>query len=151
VDRGRFVRSIQPRDDRLDASLLLALKLGLLPWEDPRAKQTVDVIEARLWSPVVGGLARYEGDLYYGNENPWIVTTLWLAEARLRLGDRERCRELIEWSAARATPTRLLPEQIDRTTGEPKSATPLTWSHSTFVDVVHKYAEAQSAGKLPEE
>jgi glucoamylase len=151
AERGRFLRSITPRDDRLDASLLLALKLGLLPWDDPRAKQTVDGIETRLWSPVVGGLARYEGDLYYGNENPWIVTTLWLAEARLRLGDRERCRVLIEWAAARATSTGLLPEQMDRTTGEPKSATPLTWSHSTFVDVVHKYAESQAAGPLPEE
>jgi GH15 family glucan-1,4-alpha-glucosidase len=149
--RGRFVRSIAPRDDRLDASLLLALKLGLVPWDDPRAKQTVDAIEARLWSPVVGGLARYEGDLYYGNENPWIVTTLWLAEARLRLGDRNRCRQLIEWAASWATPTHLLPEQIDRNTGEAKSATPLTWSHSTFVDVVHKYAESEAAGRLLEE
>ncbi|HYB78036.1 MAG TPA: glycoside hydrolase family 15 protein [Thermoplasmata archaeon] len=147
---GRFVRSLAPRDDRWDASLLLALKLGLLPWSDPRAKTVVDGIEARLWAPEIGGVARYEGDKYYGHENPWIVCTLWLAEARLRLGDRNRCRELIEWVATHATPTRLLPEQIDRTTGEPKSATPLTWSHSTFVDVVHKYAESEH-GKIAEE
>jgi oligosaccharide amylase len=148
---NRFVRSLSPLDDRLDASLLPALKLGLIPWTDPRAREAVDRIEARLWVPGIGGLARYEGDKYYGHENPWIVCTLWLAEARLRLGDRGRCRELIEWVATHATPTQLLPEQIDRTTGEPKSATPLTWSHSTFVDVVHKYAEAESGGKLPEE
>jgi glucoamylase len=140
---GRFVRSVEPRDDRLDASLLLGLKLGLLPWSDPRAKAVVDAIEQRLWAPPVGGLARYEGDTYYGQENPWIVCTLWLAEARLRLGDRARCRELIEWAVAHATPTHLLPEQVDRTTGEPRSATPLTWSHSTFVDVVHKFAETE--------
>ncbi len=148
---NRFVRSLSPLDDRWDASLLPALKLGLIPWTDPRARRTVDGIEARLWVPGIGGLARYEGDKYYGPENPWIVCTLWLAEARLRLGDRGRCRELIEWVATHATPTQLLPEQIDRITGEPKSATPLTWSHSTFVDVVHKYAEAESGGKLPEE
>jgi len=147
----RFVRSLSPRDDRIDASLLLALKLGLVPWTDPRAKSVVDGIEARLWVPGLGGVARYEEDKYYGHENPWIVCTLWLAEARLRLGDRTRCRELIEWVAARATPTRLLPEQLDRATGEPKSATPLTWSHSTFVDVVHKYAESENTGKIPEE
>ncbi len=148
---GRFVRSLAPRDERLDASVLLALKLGFLPWNDPRASATVDAIERRLWCHEVGGLARYEGDQYYGHENPWIVSTLWLAEARLRLGDRNRCRELIEWAAAHATRTRLLPEQIDRTTGEPKSATPLTWSHSTFVDVVHKYAEAEHRGTVSEE
>ncbi len=148
---GRFVRSLSPRDERLDASTLLALKLGFLPWSDPRAKATVDAIEARLWSTGVGGLARYEGDEYYGRENPWIVSTLWLAEARLHLGDRNRCRELIEWVASHATHTRLLPEQIDGGSGDPKSATPLTWSHSTFVDVVHKYAEAEHRGEIPEE
>jgi GH15 family glucan-1,4-alpha-glucosidase len=145
------VRSLSPRDERLDASLLLALKLGLIPWTDPRARIVVDAIEARLWAPEVGGLARYEGDKYYGHENPWIVCTLWLAEARLRLGDRNRCGELIEWAAAHATSTGLLPEQIERTSGEPKSATPLTWSHSTFVDVVHKYAESESHGAISEE
>lgn len=148
---GRFVRSVGPRDERLDASVLLGLKLGLLAWDDPRARQTVDGIEQRLWVPEIGGLARYEGDSYYGHENPWIICTLWLAEARLRLGDADRCRQLIEWVAEKATSTRLLPEQIDRTTGEPKSATPLTWSHSTFVDVVHKYAEAEAHGAIPEE
>jgi len=148
---GRFVRSVEPRDEKVDASILLGLKLGLLPWRDPRARAVVDGIEARLWATPLGGLARYEGDSYYGTENPWIVCTLWLAEARLRLGDRSRCRELIDWVAAHATPTRMLPEQIDRSTGEPKSATPLSWSHSTFVDVVHKYAEAERGAPSPEE
>ncbi len=150
-ERQRFVRSLAPKDDRLDASILLALKLGLLPWDDPRSRIAVDAIEKRLWCAEQGGLARYEGDQYYGKENPWIVCTLWLAEARLRLGDRHRCHELIEWAASHATPTRLLPEQIDRATGEPKSATPLTWSHSTFVDVVHKYAESEVRGAIADE
>ena len=148
---GRFVRSVEPRDEKLDASALLALKLGLLPWDDPRARATVDAIEGRLWVPGIGGLARYEGDAYYGHENPWIVCTLWLAEARLRLGEPARSRELIEWAVARATPTHLLPEQVDRATGEPRSATPLAWSHSTFVDVVHKYAESEGGRPVGDE
>ena len=145
-DKQRFVRSLAPRDDRLDASVLLALKLGLLESNDPRLRQTVDTIESRLWSSHVGGVARFEGDMYYGRENPWVICTLWLAETRLLLGDRERCRELIEWVAQHATPTRLLPEQIDVNTSEPRSATPLTWSHSTFVDVVHKFQRASGSG-----
>ncbi|MCI4329605.1 MAG: glycoside hydrolase family 15 protein [Thermoplasmata archaeon] len=136
---GRFLRSLDPRDAVIDSSVLLALKLGLVAWDDPLARQTVDTVEGRLWNKTVGGLARFEGDEYCGHENPWVICTLWLAEAKLRLGDRERGRELIEWVATHATPTRLLSEQLDGATGEPKSATPLTWSHSTFVDVVHKY------------
>ena len=150
-ERSRFVRSLSPRDDRIDASVLFALKLGLLPWGDPRTRTIVDAVEHRLWSPKVGGLARYEGDEYYGHENPWVICTLWLAEARLLLGDRNRCRELLEWVATHATSTRLLSEQIDSGTAEPKSATPLTWSHSTFVDVVHKYAESERRGEVPED
>jgi len=143
---GRFIRSLEPRDERLDASVLLALKLGLLEPTDPRTRATVDGIEKRLWVPDTGGVARFEGDTYHGPENPWIICTLWLAEMRLLLGDRARCRELIEWVATHATPTLLLSEQLDRKTGEPVSATPLTWSHSTFVDVVHKYQRALADG-----
>ena len=148
---GRFLRSLQPRDDRIDASVLLALKLGLIGESDPRYRATVETVEQRLWDRKVGGLARYEGDAYYGPENPWIVCTLWLAEARLRLGERDRCRELLEWCAERATPTLMLPEQVDAASGDPRSATPLVWSHSTFVDVVHKYREAMHDGRPSEE
>ncbi len=149
--KGQFIRSLNPRDDRLDASVLLGLKLGLLAPDDPRYRLTVDRVEYRLWNRPVGGLARYEGDEYYGRENPCIVGTLWLAEARLRLGERDKCRDLIEWCASRSTPSGMLPEQVDATTGEPRSATPLTWSHSTFVDVVHKYGEALHRGAPSEE
>ncbi|MCI4369049.1 MAG: glycoside hydrolase family 15 protein [Thermoplasmata archaeon] len=141
-EHGRFRRSLDETGDHLDASVLLALKLGLLPWADPRSRLVVDAIEKRLWSPKIGGLARYEGDQYYGRENPWIICTLWLAEARLNLGEPLRCQELIEWVASHASPTYLLPEQVDAETGEPKSAVPLVWSHSTYVDVVHKLQRA---------
>lgn len=148
---ARFCRSLAPRDDRWDASVLLALKQGLLSPEDPRFRSTVDGVEARLGHQPSGGLSRYEGDEYYGHENPWLVCTLWLAEARLRLGEVDRCRELIEWVAARATPTHLLPEQVDPASGAPRSATPLTWSHSTFVDVAHKYHRVRTGGSPVEE
>ncbi|MHB8605472.1 MAG: glycoside hydrolase family 15 protein [Thermoplasmatota archaeon] len=138
-ERGVFVKSIDPVDRTLDASMLLAIKLGVLEPRDKRAERLVSAIEERLWSKSVGGLARYEGDTYYGVENPWIICTLWLAEAKLMMGDRARCRELLEWAAKSAGPTHLLAEQLDAGTGEHTSVTPLVWSHSTFVDVVNKY------------
>lgn len=137
-----FVRSIAPEDHKADASLLLALKMGLVPWQDERARRTVDRLEKTLWSEPHGGLARYEGDQYFGEENPWIISTLWLAEAKLMLGDTARAKELIQWCVKAAGPTLLLPEQVDARTGEATSVTPLVWSHSTFVDVVNKYRRA---------
>jgi GH15 family glucan-1,4-alpha-glucosidase len=99
----------------------------------------VEAVEKNLWNETVGGVARYEGDTYYGKQNPWILCTLWLAEAHLVMGNAGRCRELIEWAAKTAGPTYLLAEQLDSTTGQHTSVTPLVWSHSTFVDVVHEY------------
>jgi glucoamylase len=142
---GRFVRSLSPRDERIDASTLLALNLGLLKPSDPRYRSTVEQTERRLWSKNVGGLARYEGDEYYGNENPWVVCTLWLAAAHLKLGNRTRSRELIDWAVSQATKTGLLPEQVDSTTGEARSATPLVWSHAAFLDTVNFYRHTTRA------
>ena len=132
-----FVRSLSPRDAKMDASILLALHLGLVPWDDPRARQVVAAADRHLLRG--GGVARYPGDTYYGHENPWLITTLWLALAKLRLGDAERCRELIQWVVDRRTATDLLPEQVDPGDGTPRSAVPLLWSHSTFIEAVNAY------------
>lgn len=137
--RGCFLKSIDPVDETLDASTLLALKLGVLDPGDARAERLVQAVERRLWVKATGGVARYENDSYYGHENPWIICTLWLAEAHLLLGRPERTREMLEWTARTASPTHLLAEQIDARTGEHTSVTPLVWSHSTFLDVMNKY------------
>lgn len=137
--RGCFYKSIDPLDETIDASTLLTIKLGVLEPDDARAERLVQAVEKRLWVKSTGGVARYENDSYYGHENPWIICTLWLAEAHLLLGRAQRTRELIEWTAKTATPTALLPEQLDARTSEHTSVTPLVWSHSTFLDVMNKY------------
>ncbi|MHB8586574.1 MAG: glycoside hydrolase family 15 protein [Thermoplasmatota archaeon] len=142
--RGCFLKSVDPIDKTIDASTLLAIKLGVIDPKSKHAERLVNVIEHRLWSPKVGGLARYENDQYYGTENPWIICTLWLAEAHLMMGHSERTKELIEWTASKASSTGLLPEQLDAVTGEHTSVTPLTWSHSTFLDVLNKYRRVEA-------
>lgn len=135
-ERGAFTRSINPENTVLDSSTLLAIRGGVLPVEDPRAHRLVKNLREALWSPQVGGMARYQDDLYYGHQNPWIICTLWLADANLRLGQREKALEIAEWCAEMATPTYMLPEQVKAETGEPTSVIPLVWSHSTYVDLV---------------
>lgn len=140
-----FFKGLDPLDDAIDSAALLALLADLVPATDDRFARTVQTVEQRLWSRPHGGLARYEGDAYYGNENPWILCTLWLAQCHLRLGNDDRARSLIEWCAAHAGPTGLLAEQLDALTGEPTSVTPLVWSHSTFVETVNAYAQRAAA------
>ncbi|HEX2065776.1 MAG TPA: glycoside hydrolase family 15 protein, partial [Candidatus Thermoplasmatota archaeon] len=148
--RGTLHKAIHPTDEAIDASALLALLNGLIPPSDPRYALVVQAVESRLWSPQHGGIARYEGDQYYGKENPWVICTLWLAQCHLALGNAGRCRELIEWAAAQAGPTHLLPEQIDAETGEHTSVTPLVWSHSTFIEAVNAYTRSAHVAALPQ-
>jgi oligosaccharide amylase len=135
---GQLLKSAHPEDATIDASTLL---VELFPPGDDRYRQLADTVEQALWQPGIGGIARYQGDTYFGKENPWIICTLWLARMRLRLGDVDRCRELIEWVAQRASSTHLLPEQADAISGAKRGVLPLVWSHSTYIQTVMAYSK----------
>lgn len=85
-----------------------------------------------LWRSGVGGIGRYEGD-HYRDGQPWILTTLWLALAAARCGDKALTTECLAWVLAHTPREGQLPEQIDPHTGEPSWVMPLTWSHAMFV------------------
>lgn len=126
-----------------DSSMLHVLLLGLLSPDDPLAGSLVDRLEAGLWvDGPIGGMARYRDDYYcrvsHGVPgNPWIICTLWLAQALWKLNrtpkDRKRAVEVFEWALARRGPTGYLPEQVHPFTGEHLSVSPLVWSHGEFI------------------
>jgi GH15 family glucan-1,4-alpha-glucosidase len=61
--------------------------------------------------------------------------------------DLEKPLGILKWVAGAALPSGVLAEQLDPTTGEPVSVSPLTWSHSTFVAAVHSYLRKRAALK----
>jgi GH15 family glucan-1,4-alpha-glucosidase len=133
---GRFRRSID--DPAIDSSLFAVWWFGVLPPEDRRVRRTMEAVEGVLLRPS-GGVARYEGDLYGGRMNSWIICTLWLASWHAAVGNFKRALELIKWCADHAHPTTgLLPEQV-ADDGTPRSVLPLTWSHAAFVLAVLEY------------
>jgi oligosaccharide amylase len=143
---GRFLRSLNPRDEAVDSSLLAISSFGVLPSSDPRFLGTVKAVEDQLWvKGEIGGLARYSGDGYLrvSNEligNPWVLTTLYLAICRTDMGDLAGAKQLIEWATRRATPTNLLPEQINAYDGSPIGVLPLAWSHAAYILAVKRLA-----------
>ncbi|MDI6870593.1 MAG: glycoside hydrolase family 15 protein [Bacillota bacterium] len=166
---GRFARQVVlSSDGRLthdptpDASLWGLAAFGAVGLADPAFIATMAWLEERLWvAGPIGGLARYAGDLYCavtpdspshdssGNPcpgNPWVVCTLWLARwylARATVpADLERPLRLLEWVARAAGPAGILPEQVHPKTGAPLSVSPLTWSHSEYVNAVLDYTAA---------
>ncbi len=130
-------------DESCDASLWGLFAFGLYLADDPKVVSTFQTLRERLWERTgVGGMARYESDLYQrpqgqANSNPWFICTLWLAhyltERASDEKDLERTFETMKWVSDHALPSGVLAEQINAVTGEPVSVSPLTWSHATFV------------------
>jgi len=51
----------------------------------------------------------------------------------------------MRWAIDRQTPFGLLPEQVDRNTGEPAWVVPLTWPHAMFILAVRMLAGNRTA------
>ncbi|UJF34486.1 glycoside hydrolase family 15 protein [Paenibacillus hexagrammi] len=128
-------------DPVIDISLLgISVPFGAVDVHDPRMARTAEAIERELTVPVVGGIKRYEDDPYIGG-NPWILTTLWLSHYKIAVGQYEEARALLQWAVDHRTDMGLLPEQIDKVTGETAWVVPLTWSHAMFILAVSMLSE----------
>jgi len=139
---GRFIRRIDEdgnQDLTVDASLYSPAFFGLIDPKDPIMMRTINEIESKL--KVNGGIIRYENDMYQRRKkqpNPWLITTLWLAEYYADVNNKSKALEYIMWTVNRALPTGFLPEQVDPETFEPASVTPLVWSHAEFIIAINK-------------
>jgi GH15 family glucan-1,4-alpha-glucosidase len=147
---GYFVKGFLLQDDgqllydnTLDISNLYGPYMyAKLPMTDHRLQGTAKHVEERLLntSPA-GGVLRYENDNYFLTKhqykgNPWIVTTLWLAQYYCGAGQTERGRKLLDWALARELPSGALSEQFDPDDGAPLGVTPLVWSHAELVNTI---------------
>jgi len=112
----------------------------------------MQALEQALWVKTpIGGMARYENDDYYrvasdlslAQGNPWFISTLWLAQYRIAhastFDELHQAIPLLEWAQIHALPSGVMAEQIDPLSGEPLSASPLTWSHAEYVMTVNRY------------
>jgi len=144
---GSLPRMLDRDDKRADSSMLMLVNTGLIHPSTELAHKLVGYVESKLGKKG-GGVARYQGDSYWGHENPWIISTLWLAQSKLLLNERESALSHIRWVASKATQTGLLPEQVDAEGGRPLSVVPLAWSHATYVTVVNQYLGKGRAGYL---
>lgn len=109
--------------------------------DDHRIISTLEQVERRILnkSPS-GGVIRYEHDSYYLTKpylgNPWIVTTLWLAQVYIALGKTEQAVNLYNWVRDRQLPSGVLSEQFDPEDKSPLGVTPLVWSHAEVINTL---------------
>ena len=161
-EQGRFARGLVRAgggaltlDETVDASAFATFYLGVFPSSSAMVEGTMRAIREKLWVRTdTGGAARYENDAYHRISeevervpgNPWILCTLWLAEHVIAkatsIEGLQRALDLVRWARAKATPSMILPEQIDPYDGQPLSVAPLTWSHAQVISIVHGYLDA---------
>lgn len=136
----------------IDSSALFGLwYYEVLGKDDPMFIGTQKAVEQHLHNKKgIGGYIRYENDQYYkipgaDLSNPWIVTTLWELQRKIKFADSVD--ELValsaelNWVIDRLNNIPVMAEQFNPYSGETLSASPLAWSHSLFVETVLTYSE----------
>lgn len=143
-------------DETIDISSAYGMfRFGVFNPDDPRLFRAMLIVKKHLSLDPhqASGTARYEGDQYYteGSSigNPWIITTLWMAQYYIAIAKEEKDLEIalqyLSWVEKQATLSGMLPEQIGALSNKPLSATPLVWSHAEFVATVLEYMSKKAS------
>lgn len=122
--------------------------------DDPKIVKAAKTVEANLRVEAnSAGYVRYQNDGYYRmrdaeSPNPWVITTLWMAQYHIkkakRLKDLEPALALLEWTSSHATTGGVLAEQMHPHTRAHLSTAPLVWSHAEYVLAVDAYLKKQA-------
>ncbi len=146
-------------DKTVDASAFYGIfHFGLLSQDDEKLKSSVDYTIHKLTSHNgIGGIARYEGDIYYRSHNnipgnPWFITTLWIAQYKIATAKSQKelleAYKLLQWAEKYTLPSGVMSEQLDPYNGSQLSVSPLTWSHAEFIRTIYLYVKKYEALKL---
>ncbi len=125
-------------EPQLDAVMLLAVQLGLLAPDDPRADRHVEAVRAAL---------RIDGDLLRRYATPddfgrpvaaFTVCSFWLAEALALVGRQDEARDLFEMLLALHNGLGLFSEDILPESREQSGNFPQTYSHVGLINTAFR-------------
>ena len=124
--------------DDLDASVLLAARMGFSRGDDQRFRQTVDAIRAELArGPLV---YRYTGA--DKEEGAFLACSFWLVDALVRAGYPAEARRIWDGAVEHASDLGLLSEELDPASGELRGNMPQALSHLALVTAACQLDEA---------
>ncbi len=124
----------------LDASSLLALHLGFLPGDDPRAARMVDAIRSQL-TLSNGLLRRYDvADDFGVPDAAFTVCSFWLTEALAMVGRRDEACELFDTILGMHNGLGLFAEDILLQDGAQAGNFPQTYSHVGLINTAFRLA-----------
>jgi GH15 family glucan-1,4-alpha-glucosidase len=129
---GRWQRS--PRDDRIDASLLVGSVRGATTSDDPRARATLEAVRRDLL--VDGYVFRYAADYQpLGEaEGAFLLCGFWLALACQRGGEQGLALRLFERNRAACGPAGLFAEEYDIDQRQLRGNFPQAFVHALLLE-----------------
>jgi len=139
-DEGKksFVRNLE--DKKIDMSILGAVTpFNIFTPKEKKVLNTVERINLTLRT-YTGAYTRFEGD-HYMNGNPWVITTLWMANYYIDAGEKTKARECFDLVVKTSAQHGFLAEQINNEKMKPAWVIGLGWSHAMFIIVLKKLIE----------
>ena len=131
----------QDYNTTIDGSALFgAWAFGLYSHDDQKVSESVQsMLNAFNLQSDFTGLPRYVKDAYNSSDpeslgNPWFITSLWLAQYYIEIGNARKAENIIKWTEKHMTSSGVLPEQFDPAHPDrPVSVAPLVWSQAEYV------------------
>ena len=137
-NKKSFVRNED--DEKIDISILgLVIPFNIFTPKEKKILNTVERINMTLRT-YTGGYTRFEVD-HYMNGNPWVITTLWMANYYLEAGEKTKAKECFDLVVKTCAKHGFLPEQINNEKMAPAWVIGLGWSHAMYIITLKKFIE----------
>ena len=142
IDKNTKTLKRNLKDNNMDISVIGAVyPFNVFNPNEKVIKNTVDKINMTLRTHTSGYL-RFEYDNYMGGNNPWIITTLWMALYYIKINDLDNAKNCFSFVVNTSLKHGFLAEQVNNEDKNFKWVIGLGWSHAMFIIVLNELLKA---------
>ena len=142
IDKNTKTLKRNLKDNNMDISVIGAVyPFNVFNPNEKVIKNTVDKINMTLRTHTSGYL-RFEYDNYMGGNNPWIITTLWMALYYIKINDLDNAKKCFSFVVNTSLKHGFLAEQVNNDDKNFKWVIGLGWSHAMFIIVLNELLKA---------
>ena len=142
IDKNTKTLKRNLKDNNMDISVIGAVyPFNVFNPNEKVVKNTVDKINMTLRTHTSGYL-RFEYDNYMGGNNPWIITTLWMALYYIKVNDLDNAKKCFSFVVNTSLRHGFLAEQVNNDDKNFKWVIGLGWSHAMFIIVLNELLKA---------
>lgn len=147
IDKNTKTLKRNLKDNNMDISVIGAVyPFNVFNPNEKVIKNTVDKINMTLRTHTSGYL-RFEYDNYMGGNNPWIITTLWMALYYIKINDLDNAKKCFSFVVNTSLRHGFLAEQVNNDDKNFKWVIGLGWSHAMFIIVLNELLKANEEKK----